>query len=220
MLSFSSLSLIATLALSAFTSASPINSDSLAPVAVPAVPAVAIPAVSGLGSRDAVRSVPVILADVQTKVTTYTQELTFITQANATVEVLTPIVTNIKVILTGALVEINGLVGQPAEIILASVDGTAKVTVVELANIISGLLIIVFEALNAVLAVVSITAKAAVVALLGTVGEILGCLICAIIMLVGGILTDLVFTLKPLLVSISTILTNLNVVVIVSVLGL
>ncbi len=64
----------------------------------------------------------------------------FLTKANATVEVLTPICEDIKGIFVGAIVEVNGLIGADVDVILANVAGTARVTVVELAGIIGGLI--------------------------------------------------------------------------------
>ena len=57
-------------------------------------------------------------------------------------EALTPIVNDLKSILSDAIVEVNKLVGQPTEIILATVDGTAQITVVELAELLGGLIVV------------------------------------------------------------------------------
>ena len=66
--------------------------------------------------------------------------LDYITADNCTVDALTPIVSDVKNIISGAIVEVNALVGQPAEIILATVDGTAQITVAELAQLIGALI--------------------------------------------------------------------------------
>lgn len=64
------------------------------------------------------------------------------TSANATVDVITPIVGGLKAAISTSMVEIQTLVGQPAEIVLASVDGTAQVTVEVLVGLIATLFIV------------------------------------------------------------------------------
>ena len=51
-----------------------------------------------------------------------------------------PIVADIKVAIAAAVVKVNALVGQPAEVVLASVDGKVVVSVSELAQIIAAVL--------------------------------------------------------------------------------
>ena len=68
--------------------------------------------------------------------------IAYIKRENCTVEVLTPIVAEIKGALSGALVEVNALVGVSADIILASVDGTVQVTIDVLAQLVADLLIV------------------------------------------------------------------------------
>lgn len=74
--------------------------------------------------------------------------LEYLKQSNATIDVITPIVNNIKGVLGGALGDVNGLVGQSTSVILATVDGTAQVTVTELAQIIAGLMTVSDSALR------------------------------------------------------------------------
>ena len=66
----------------------------------------------------------------------------YITAQNCTVEALTPLVNELKTIISGAIGEVNKLVGQPAEVILASVDGTAQITVQELGQLIATLVVV------------------------------------------------------------------------------
>ena len=61
------------------------------------------------------------------------------TAQNATVDALTPHINDIKTILTGTLSSLQALVGQPTEVILASVEGTAVITVEELGHVVAGL---------------------------------------------------------------------------------
>lgn len=65
--------------------------------------------------------------------------LDYITAQNATIEVLAPLVENIKGVLGDALVEINGLVGQSQTVILG-VEGGALLAVGDVAAAIVGLL--------------------------------------------------------------------------------
>ena len=64
----------------------------------------------------------------------------FVTAENATADALGPIVDEVKSVLNGAIAEVNKLVDQPASLILSTVDGTAQVTVQELAQVIGDLL--------------------------------------------------------------------------------
>ena len=68
-----------------------------------------------------------------------------ITPANCTVQTLTPIVAGIKAEISNAIIDVQALIGQPAAVILARVDGSAQVTVTELAQLIGGLLIVSVE---------------------------------------------------------------------------
>ena len=82
---------------------------------------------------------------------------------------LTPIVNDIKGVLNTAVSEVNALVNQPVATILASVDGTAQITVQELAQLVADLLNLVFSALGAVLGVAG-GAVGAITPLLAAVG--------------------------------------------------
>ena len=55
-------------------------------------------------------------------------------------DVLGPIISDVKAALSNAVNDVNSLILQPAEVILASVDGTAQVTASELAQIVSNVL--------------------------------------------------------------------------------
>lgn len=63
-------------------------------------------------------------------------------KANATVEVVTPIVTNIRGVVVDAVAEVVALAGADASVILAGVDGKAQVTVTVLAQLIADLLVV------------------------------------------------------------------------------
>ena len=55
---------------------------------------------------------------------------------------MTPILADIKAEISAAILDIHALAGQPAAVILAKVDGSAQVTVLELAQITATLLIV------------------------------------------------------------------------------
>lgn len=55
---------------------------------------------------------------------------------------ITPIVVGLKGCIADATVKVNALVGVEAAIIMASVDGTAQITVAELAQLVATLVIV------------------------------------------------------------------------------
>ncbi|KAH8096850.1 hypothetical protein BXZ70DRAFT_944800 [Cristinia sonorae] len=181
----------------------------------------AAPAVSSdvAVARDvvAIRGVAAIVAEVHAKVTPFVAQLHTLTVANATVEVVHPIVTEIKDVVAGAVVEVVALAGAKPSVILASVDGTVQVTVVVLAKLIADLLILIFGALGFVLSVCDVSLVAALIPCLCIVADILGCLICAIFSLCGGLLVGLVGAVVALIGAILPIIARLNVVVLVSI---
>lgn len=61
---------------------------------------------------------------------------------------MSPIASQIQLILSGATNEINDLAGEPIDIILATVDGNGKLTVTELAELTAGLLELVVGCLG------------------------------------------------------------------------
>ncbi|EMD36152.1 hypothetical protein CERSUDRAFT_115123 [Gelatoporia subvermispora B] len=220
MLSFSALSVVATLAFSAFTSAAPLDPTSavstienLLPVPVPALP---IPALK----RDSPRGIAAIVADVTVQVTPYVQQLKYVNKQNATLEVIEPVVVNIKGVFAEAVVEVQGLMGQSQDVILAPITGAVAITVTELAQIVAGLLTLVFEVLGTVLAVVDSSILDCVTYLLVSLAELVGCLVCAIIMLVDGILANVVATIVPLIGSIIPIIVQLNVLIVIKIFGI
>jgi hypothetical protein len=65
-----------------------------------------------------------------------------LTAAEVTVDVVTPIVKSITGVLVDATVKVNALVGVDADIVLATVDGTARITVSALAQLVATLIIV------------------------------------------------------------------------------
>lgn len=79
---------------------------------------------------------------------------------------------------------------------------------------------LVFEVLGVVLSVVDASILDCVTYLLVSLAELVGCLVCAIVMLVEGILANLVATIVPLIGSILPIILQLNVAIVIKIFGL
>ncbi|TFK82732.1 hypothetical protein K466DRAFT_499768 [Polyporus arcularius HHB13444] len=222
MFSFSSLAVFSTLALSALTSALPLSNSVGSVPDVSAVTGIAskLPAVGSVHTRDATQSIAVILTDVTTKLGPVTDVLKFVTSQNATVEAVSGPIGEIKDILTGAVTSLEALVGQPAEVILASVEGTAQITVEELGKLVATLVVVVFEALGAVLKVAGGAIDQALLQLLCVVGGLVGTLLAIVLKLVGGIVGELLAVVLPLIQTVVPFILNLNINQIISVLGL
>ncbi|KZT06620.1 uncharacterized protein LAESUDRAFT_759132 [Laetiporus sulphureus 93-53] len=222
MLSFSAISVFATLALSAFTSAAPTNAAvptaALVNGVSKTVPVHSVPSAKGLVPRDT-KNVVTIINETTVKVTEYTVEFHYLTAANATIDIIEPIVLDIKAVLGDALTEINALVGESTSVILGTTDGVL-LTVAEVAGAIVGLLTLILEAVAAVLAVVSSDALECVTALLAGLAEVLGCLVCAILLLVNGSLSGLISLIVSLAGDVLNILVTLKVTVLISILGI
>ncbi|KAI0367263.1 hypothetical protein BV20DRAFT_1037777 [Pilatotrama ljubarskyi] len=224
MFSFSTISVFATVALSAFTSALPLAGRGLPVVGdLSAVTDVTsgLPVVGGiLGRNDVPKGIAAIFADVQTQIAPATEQLKFVTKQNATVAAVTGPVNEIKTALTNAVSLVQGLAGQPIEVILASVDGTGKLAVDEVATILAALITTIFTALGAVLTLLGGAIEPALFELLAGVGALVGTLLAAVLALVGAVLTDLVALLAPLLADVVPFILTLNVATIFSLLGL
>ncbi|KAI0696640.1 hypothetical protein BC835DRAFT_857191 [Cytidiella melzeri] len=165
-------------------------------------------------------SVPQILAAVTTQLTPLVAELQSITASNATVAVVGPIMDSIKGVLTPAITEVQALSGSSLSTILASVDGTVQVTATELAQILSNLLHLVFNALASVSTLVSSLGLGSLGTLLSEVINLVVALLKAVLALVAEILDDVLAALSPLLADLSSILSGLGVTGLLTGLGL
>ncbi|KAI0634916.1 hypothetical protein C8Q77DRAFT_1072289 [Trametes polyzona] len=222
MFSFSTIAVFATLAFSAVTSAIPFNERDAAGelsavnAALPVVDTVALVP----RADDAKLSLASILTDAQTQLVPFTQQLKFATKQNATAEHLSAPVDGIKNVLTTTATRIHGLGGHPIEIILASLDGTLILTVHEVARILAAVLILVFDAVGAVLALLGGGIAPAVFLLLVGVGEVVATLLQAVLAIVGVVLVDLVVVLVPLLGTVIHVIRALGVALLLTLLGL
>ncbi|KAL0959366.1 hypothetical protein HGRIS_014620 [Hohenbuehelia grisea] len=136
--------------------------------------------------RSELRSLPVILADVQAKVKTHTDKLAALVSAEVTVEVLTPIVKEISAILISATAEVKLLIGLPLEVVLA-VSGKV-LTITECAHIVVGVVELILLALAGVLKVVAVAKVDVILPLLTGVGLLVGELLACIFLAVHGLL--------------------------------
>jgi len=222
MRSFTAVLSIATLAFTALTSAAPVDLTSLPVVGgvVNTVDNTVGPLVGDLGvKRDAQRGVQAILIDVQTQLQPITDKLTFCTVENATVSALTPVFNDLTTVLGSVVSEVQGLVGQPAEIILASATGTVQLTVVEVAQIVANVMTLVFTALGAVLKVVG-GDVAALQPLLNAVGHAVFTLLNAVLTTVGSVVGGLLSAVVGLIQTVVPIVLQLNLNEVISLLGL
>ncbi|KAH9936803.1 uncharacterized protein BXZ73DRAFT_89303 [Epithele typhae] len=230
MFSFSALAVFSTIAFGALSSALPVDLPAALPVnALGALPIPAlgrridVPVVGDLGlpiRRHDVAGVAVVLTQATAKLGPATDLLKFVTAENCTVQALTAPVHDIQTILLGTVAELKELVGQPVDIILASVEGTAQITVEELAHIICGLLTIVFTGVRAVLIVAGAAIDATVFNLLVLVGGVVGELLAVLLPLVGSIVGELLYILVPLLKTLVPIILHLNLAQVISLLHL
>ncbi|KAH9855491.1 hypothetical protein C2E23DRAFT_813550 [Lenzites betulinus] len=235
MFSFSTVTLFATLALSAVTSALPLASRDLPLPALDSLPVGGVvttvsgvtgdlplvgSVLSGVGRRaDASTSLAAILTNAQSQLAPVLAEFHFATKQNATVDALTAPVNEVKAILTATIASVKNLAGLPVETILADVDGVATITVDGLATIVADLLVVVFDALGAVLAIVDSAVLPLVITLLASVGALVGELLAAVLALVGSVLTGLLAAIVPLLSTIIPFVEYLNVAEILSLIG-
>ncbi|CDO76401.1 hypothetical protein BN946_scf184937.g15 [Trametes cinnabarina] len=226
---FSTLSVIATVALSAFISAAPLQSRADLPVVGD------LSAVTGLTSglpvmgdvlrrTDAPQGLAAIFTQAQAQLVPFTQQLKFATKQNATAEGLAAPIDEIKTILTNTVGLVQGLIGQPVEVVLATVDGTAKLTIEELAPIVGSVVILVFDALGAVLTLLGGGVIPAVFDLLAGVGAVVGTLLAAVFALLGQVVPDVVAilasTLRTVLHDVVPFILHLNIATVLHLLGL
>ncbi|KAF9218885.1 hypothetical protein BS17DRAFT_761793 [Gyrodon lividus] len=154
--------------------------------------------VSTLNAREDSPSVAVIFNEVMIEIAPYTEQLTFIVPENATVAIITPIVSSIKDSFLAAIPKLQALVGQEVSVILAPVEGEVILTVSELAKLIGTDLCLVFTALGAVLKVVFSEVRTDVLPILTDLGCTITSVLEVVVVLVGGIVASLIPLLAPI----------------------
>jgi len=203
---FKNLAIIATLAFSAIssTAAAPLSAES-----------------NSILARCDCESAAGIVSGVTASVGVYTSQLRGLAASDVTVEVLTPIIANIKAEISAGVGKLSVLSGQDAEIIMASVDGSTQISVSSLAQLVATLIIDVFGALGFVLNLTGVVSVTAVVALLVSVGEILGCFCCCLLSVTAGVAVNLALAIVPLIsVDIIAIIGQLGCTMIAVALGI
>ncbi|KAL1712083.1 hypothetical protein EV715DRAFT_278196 [Schizophyllum commune] len=151
-------------------------------------------------------------------ITVSAHALIYLQPANATVETVTTLLTDIKVTLATLLVDVKALVGLDVSVVLGVV---ADVNVI--GKVVADLLILVFTALGGVLNIVAVAKVEVVATLLADITCIVGELLQVVFGLVDGLLGvvgGLLAVVLGLIGAILPIILQLNVSVLISVLAL
>ncbi|RDB30068.1 hypothetical protein Hypma_013928 [Hypsizygus marmoreus] len=207
--SFSAIFLLATTAFAALSSAAPIlnlgDANTIGNIA--AAP------VAGINSKitlvdkreDVLHTLPIIFTTVETRLASVSEKLNAIDAVTGTeVEAVTPIINEVKEILTVAIAEVHALVGHPIEFIL-SVEGRV-LSIPEVAYLLSSVSTLVLGVIALVFKTVSVAGAHVVLPLLVEVAHLLVALITA----VTGIVEGLLVILAPILGPVIALLYNLG----------
>ncbi|KAK1227068.1 hypothetical protein PQX77_009901 [Marasmius sp. AFHP31] len=222
-----SFSVIATVACAALSYAAPlVNLDAGVHAVAPVVGKVAV------GAKVDVRhdkGIPDVIQTTNEKLSVAMAPLTFITQQNATVETITPILGEVKVILGGAIKEVTAIAapvaGQATGVVgglLGGLLGTVfslagqVLSLPAIAGLLSTLLTVVFTALGAVLKLLNTGDLASLKPLLVEVAGLVADLLKVVLPLVGG----LVAALLPLVAEVLKVVDALGVTDLFAGLGL
>ena len=221
MRSFASFASIAALAFASFTSAAPIikaDAGTIVAADVPGVAAVgagadvaavvAVPKMLRRQGEVEFESIPEILSSVIDNVTPIIEELGALTEADATIDIITPLAVAIVDVLNEAIGKVNNLVGQPIETILGTVEGTLDIAAV--AQLLGSLLTLVFTTLSTVLKITGAVTGGDLFIILSNIGDVLGQLIQAVLAIVASVVGGLLEALLPLVGSILPIVTGLG----------
>ncbi|KLO12473.1 hypothetical protein SCHPADRAFT_941225 [Schizopora paradoxa] len=196
MRSFGLFTAVAAVACSIFASAAPVDVVA-AGAGIAAVharsPAVSVE-VPGLEARE-LKSVVVVLTELQAAVKPVCADLNAIVAVNAKVEVIIPLLTKIVAAVNVAIGDLKLLVGADVSVILAAVDGTAVVALSVVATLLADILILILGALAHILLFVKVEVLGSVFVEVGTVLGLLvgGC---------GGLVGGLIELVIPLVVSV------------------
>ncbi|KAF9262240.1 hypothetical protein L218DRAFT_945364 [Marasmius fiardii PR-910] len=157
------------------------------------------------------KTVPAILHQVIGDLDIAFLPLNYVTKNNATIADITPVIHNVKQILQVGIDDITDVLNQGGVVngALGAVLSLAGnlLSVLDLCQILSLLIHVIFGALNAVLIVVSDTEKNGLLPLLQEVVVIL----CELLQLVFGVLGDVIKLLLPLILDIAGIASSLGV---------
>ncbi|KAF9255068.1 hypothetical protein L218DRAFT_1082026 [Marasmius fiardii PR-910] len=171
------------------------------------------------------RTVPVILNQVTVDIQVAIQPFTYITKDNCTVAHITPVVTEVKKILSVAIGECTTVTAGVVPVATGVLSGaiaaiftiSGKVlSLVDIAGILALLCKIIFTALNCVLKVVAEADKQVILPLLRDIVFVL----CQLLGLVLGLLGGLLQCLLPLIVEIGVVVKALGVADICATVGI
>ncbi|KAF5393309.1 hypothetical protein D9757_000482 [Collybiopsis confluens] len=189
---FAAFTLLATIASAAFSYAAPTS-----------------PATNALEARHAgceCHDIQSVIYTATTAITPLVQKLLYIRSDNCTTEVLTPVLAEIKVVLTTTIADVKGLVGYSTTAILTTINGVV-LTVADVAGLVCGLLNLIFGAVYVVLKVVASVDAAVIkpllIEVLKIVAELLHCILClidglliALLRIVGGVIIQVIVLLE------------------------
>ncbi|KAH7924226.1 hypothetical protein BV22DRAFT_1035373 [Leucogyrophana mollusca] len=212
MRSFSTLSLIFTAALSAFTYAAPATTPDVQALtnkvesAVSGVDVTSLP-LSSVEQRDETpASVAVILTTLQAQVLPLTEQFTYINSANATAANITPIIAELKTCFLTATASLKLLIGADIAVILAPIEGEVILTVAAVAELLGGVLCILFAAIGCLLDVILVDVKVIVLPLLVDLCVVVAGLLQVVFGLVAGLLAAVLLILTPAVIAVIKLL--------------
>ncbi|KAI5117775.1 hypothetical protein M0805_003594 [Coniferiporia weirii] len=147
-----------------------------------------------------------VLLDLKVGLGVHITELGYLNKANATTDVIVPILTDVVSVVADAVVDLKVLVGLDHDVIFASVDGYAVVTVSVIAHLLADVLCLICGALAIVLTIVADVTILVEAIVSVALGNCLCELISAVICIVDGLLVCLI----PLVLYLANILVTLG----------
>ncbi|KAK7696364.1 hypothetical protein QCA50_001018 [Cerrena zonata] len=165
------------------------------------------------------KSIVYVLEKTKYEVTPVVQKFHYITKDNCTVENVTPLVEELKAVLTVSIGELHALVGVDVNVLLLTSAGV-KVTVAVVAQLVAEILILVFGALGFVLGLAHGAVYTTLCSLFAVVGGLVGTILSLVLSLVGGVLVGLVAAILALIGEVVAIILTLDISVCIRLLGL
>ncbi|KAK7696371.1 hypothetical protein QCA50_001025 [Cerrena zonata] len=165
------------------------------------------------------KSIVYVLEKTKYEVTPVVEKFHYITKDNCTVENVTPLVEELKAVLTVSIAELHALVGVDVNVLLLTSAGV-KVTVAVVAQLVADILILVFGALSFVLGLAHGAVYTTLCSLFAVVGGLVGTILSLVLSLVGGVLVGLAVAIHGLIGEVVSIIVALDISVCISLLGL
>jgi len=161
-----------------------------------------------------------VLSDVVDAVTPIVKKITDLETVECTVEILEPILKDVKGILEAAIKAVEHLLTLPVDEALKSATTGLLIDVKDLAKLVAAVIRVVICLIQAVLAIVSGVVKDGVLPLLCEIGELLGNLLSLVVKLVSTLLKGLVAEVLLLIADLVKVILGLDLKVVIQVLGL